>query len=208
MMKNEDIEVLKDFGWQGLTELTKQNYNNSLIPLNRSHLRKGILLEYGVQHILRELNIEYTTASTIGEGPDLEIYINKLRVPTEVKNWKKRTITSTDVLHDVISRFKLYSKAIPKLLIISRSNFTAHAKRLLQEYNINILELSRDFNTLQQLKEALYSIKQALQKALNTIFKLSSKPKLTASGERGICYVLTANYTFLQHIYGKTRAHA
>jgi hypothetical protein len=172
-------------------------YNGSSRPLNIKHLTKGCLMEYATKTILDEIVVEraeaYVEALGIGYGPDFHIGIPPFIVPLECKNERDHRESEGGVRADIINRFSDYSRQSPKILVTSPVHYSRTARRLLDDNNVQILETSRDLNTLTELEEILPDLRDKFARALYKFrhykrYKPRNEPPKNRTGDRYILH--------------------
>jgi len=142
-----------------------QAYWGSTRPLNYSHLVKGCLLEFGSQVALKILEYHYKSATAVGEGEDITVTALAFPIPIECKNEKYHTETPQSTQSKVLSRFRKYHKNYPKLLLRAPVHYTDKARRMLDDNNVQVIELSKDINTLDELARMMSEITAKLRTA-------------------------------------------
>ena len=163
-------------------------YHGSSRSLKYSHLKKGALLQYSVKIILDDLRYDYVEESEVGSGADFVVGISPYLVPIECKNEKFHTESPKSVGIDIISRFKDYPKSSPKILLTSKVKYTPEARKLLNEYNIQIIAFPEDIKDFNELYKLLTEIFPLIARSLYKFnhYKKYKQPQKSSENKKWV----------------------
>jgi ribonuclease HI len=143
-------------------------YHGSSRPLRYPHLIKGCLEEFIVKMALNILQYSHTSAQDVGIGEDFKVKAGPLPIAIECKNEKYHTETAQSIKKKVLTRFKTYPKHYPKLLITTPMQFTDEARAILVNHSIQVIQLSKDINSLD---EFVTMLKEVIDKLCSALYK-------------------------------------